>query len=461
MAYNPRMSILPPNQHRNARPNNVPDLLVRLTDKEIVACVADMGIPFSVADLQKPNPLSVQKIFEWFAEELLNVTRETVEPAMRAAAEDVCGADHGDVLMPADTRCLMGFCASLRVLLAECCVRDFSFADLYRPTYERLVMILSYLINFVRFREGQGHIVDKHAQRGMLTRQRADELYAANQGLEQRLEALRTARGAAEVQVRDKMQRNDALMRRLVELQRTQKQVGTRLDEARERKKQLVDQLERRTTTRVVLRQECAKLRPYVLQSPAALQASLAELATTLATNRTHIESLERRARALQTSGDSFGVVAGDVAACIKLLDEIGGELSKEEDDNAKKTRQRDALTERGADVKEVERAELMLQKQLAKWNERTERLREQSAQKAQEAKDKMEELKQIHRTLNEERSDKGRDIEKRRVRIEQTEKKMLDLKENIENEIHNAYDEYLKMEAHIKLYITEMEQTM
>ncbi len=35
----------------------------------------------------------------------------------------------------------------------------------------------------------------------------------------------------------------------------------------------------------------------------------------------------------------------------------------------------------------------------------------------------------------------------------------MIDLKENIENEVHATHDEYLKMEAHIKLYITEMEQ--
>ncbi len=37
----------------------------------------------------------------------------------------------------------------------------------------------------------------------------------------------------------------------------------------------------------------------------------------------------------------------------------------------------------------------------------------------------------------------------------------MLDLKENIENEVHSAHDEYLKMESHIKLYITEMEQAI
>jgi kinetochore protein Nuf2 len=37
----------------------------------------------------------------------------------------------------------------------------------------------------------------------------------------------------------------------------------------------------------------------------------------------------------------------------------------------------------------------------------------------------------------------------------------MADLKENIESEVHSAHDEYIKMESHIKLYITEMEQSI
>lgn len=35
----------------------------------------------------------------------------------------------------------------------------------------------------------------------------------------------------------------------------------------------------------------------------------------------------------------------------------------------------------------------------------------------------------------------------------------MLDLKENIVNEVQSAYDEYLKMESHVKLYIDEMDK--
>ena len=37
----------------------------------------------------------------------------------------------------------------------------------------------------------------------------------------------------------------------------------------------------------------------------------------------------------------------------------------------------------------------------------------------------------------------------------------MVDLKENIENEVQSAREEYMKMESHIKLYITEMEQSL
>jgi kinetochore protein Nuf2 len=37
----------------------------------------------------------------------------------------------------------------------------------------------------------------------------------------------------------------------------------------------------------------------------------------------------------------------------------------------------------------------------------------------------------------------------------------MADLKESIETEIQSAHDEYLKLESHIKLYITEMEKSL
>jgi kinetochore protein Nuf2 len=86
-------------------------------DKEIAGCINDIGIPFSPSDLAKPNAQQIQMVFEWFAELLMNTTRETVEPAMHVAAEDICG-DYPDIV-PNDTRNLMGFFVNVRKLLAE------------------------------------------------------------------------------------------------------------------------------------------------------------------------------------------------------------------------------------------------------------------------------------------------------------------------------------------------------
>ncbi|KAL5341667.1 Nuf2 family-domain-containing protein [Aspergillus crustosus] len=103
------------------------DALMRLPDKEIAGCINDIGIPFTAADLIKPNPQQVQMVLEWFAELLMNTTRDTVEPAMRAAADDVCG-DFPDIV-PTDTRNLMGFFVNLRRLMLEVCHHSSTITD--------------------------------------------------------------------------------------------------------------------------------------------------------------------------------------------------------------------------------------------------------------------------------------------------------------------------------------------
>jgi kinetochore protein Nuf2 len=449
-------------------------------DAEIAGCISDIGVPFTAADLLKPNPLQIQQIFQWFAELLMNATHDTIGPALRAAAEDVCG-EYMDVI-PGDVRNLMGFYISLRKLLIECGVHDFSFQDLQKPTHERLSKIFSYIINFVRFRESQTGVIDEHFNKAETTKVRIETLYMENQDMEARLEEMKRNRKAMESHAAEKVKRNQELKQRLRQLQISQTEVMGRYEGLQKKKDELTNVLEDKTAAAINLRQESARLRPYVLSSPAALQAQLADLGNTLANEKAQIDSLDRRSRALQTSTDTFGIVSTDISTTAKILEEISSELQKEEEENVKNSRQRDALSERGNNVREVEREESLLKRQLGKYNERTEKLREGSREKAEAAKARMEELRAVHRKLTEERADKGREMEKRRVRIEQTEKKvyfiiiyilgfreaqllidtqMVDLKENIENEIHNAHDEFLKMDSHIKLYITEMEQSI
>lgn len=242
--------------------------------------------------------------------------------------------------------------------------------------------------------------------------------------METRLEEMRRERKSMNALAKEKNERNEELKARLLELKSVQGQIGERLEKVKNERGRLSSQLEEKTEKCVRVRQESEKLRPYVLQSPAALQSSLTELSENLAKDRSRIDALEKRTRALQTSADTFGIVFNDVNSCTKVLEEVSGELQKEDEENMKATKRRDALSERGNNVREVERHEAMLQRQLKRWLERTEAVRSNSKEKTEASKTKMEELRGVHRRLTEERAEKGREMERRRVRIEQTEKK-------------------------------------
>jgi kinetochore protein Nuf2 len=317
------------------------------------------------------------------------------------------------------------------------------------------------MINFIRFRESQTEIIDEHFNKAERTKLRIEQLYDDKQAKEMQLAELERNRAATQRLMQEKEKRNNELKSRLLELKRGQEAVAEKLERAKAEQDRLKKLLQQRVENKEIVQRVVVKLKPYTQQSPTALEESLRDLSDRLTGDKTQIDMLDRRARALQTSTDSFAVVATDVTSCTRLLTDVQADLSREEEELAKASRHRDALADRSNNVRDVERQERLLQKQLGNINARTSKLKTKGDEEAERARKRMEELRETHAKLTEERGEKGREMERRRVRIEQTEKKMAELKDNIENEVHAAHDEYLKMESHIKLYITEMEQSI
>jgi kinetochore protein Nuf2 len=431
MSFNPRMSTSrgAPNyghtstNHRSKQQEEA-DSFMMLSDSEIATCISEIGFPFTVADLQKPNPQHIQRVFEMFAELVMNTTREVVAPATQAAAEDMCG-DNADRIFTADTRDLMGFFVVMRRMLAECRITDFTFQDVYKPTRERLVKIFSYTINFIRFRESHTAVIDEHYNRAQKTKLRIEQLHHENTDLANTLEELERNKRNTDALLAAKEKRNAELKTRLLELKRGQERVSERLERERAIQARAKADLEDRTRRALETRAEADKLRPYASQSPGALESQLRDLGAQLANERGNLEYTDRRTRALQGSADAFSVAAGDVSGCIKVLSEVQGELSREEEESSRAGRRRDALGERSNNVRDVERQERLLQKQLANVQARTDKLRQASDEKTEKGKQRVDELRGIHRKMTEERAEKHREIEKRRMRIEQTEKKV------------------------------------
>jgi len=317
------------------------------------------------------------------------------------------------------------------------------------------------MINFIRFRESQTEVIDEHFNKAERTKLRIEQLYNDKQAKEMQLADLERNRAATQKVMQEKEKRNNDLKNRLLELKRGQEAVADKLERARSEQNRLKELLQQKVEKKENAQREIIKLKPYTQQSPTALEDSLRDMNDRLTADKTQIDTLDRRARALQTSTDAFAVVATDVTSCTRLLTDVQADLAREEEELAKAGRHRDALADRSNNVRDVERQERLLQKQLGNINARTTKLKTKAEDEAERAHKRMEELRDTHARLAEERGEKGREMERRRVRIEQTEKKMAELKDNIENEVHAAHDEYLKMESHIKLYITEMEQSI
>ena len=458
MSYNPRMSVVQPTPRApsSQKKREEENSFMTLPDSEIAGCITDIGIQFSTIDLQKPNPQQIQRVFEWFAELLMNTTRESVSPAMRAASEDICG-QYSDIFS-ADTRDLMGFFIVLRRLLYECGVQDFTFQDLYKPTRERLVKVFSFIINFIRFRESQTKTIDEHLNKSEHTKQRIEQLYHDNQDAEDHVRELEGNHKAAEAAIEKKEARITELTQIIKKLKNDSDRLQEKHDQMRAQQQKLKDLLAQRIEQNLKTQQDVQKLRPYTEQSPDQLQAELEGLSNNLNADRAHIESLDRRARALQTSADAFTTVTSDIKACTALLHELKRELAAEDSLHASAARGRDALSERSNNVREIERQEHRLQKQLENIQSRTGNLRKAAEERRKEDAKKMEELRRMNEGIRRERGESGREMERRRIRIEQTERKMLDLKEAIEGEIKSAREEYTRMESHVRLYVSEME---
>jgi kinetochore protein Nuf2 len=232
------------------------------------------------------------------------------------------------------------------------------------------------MINFIRFRESQTEVIDEHFNKAERTKLRIEQLYDDKQAKELQLADLERNRAATQRLMQEKEKRNNELKNRLLELKRGQEAVAEKLERARAEQSRLKELLQQKAENKENVQREVLKLKPYTQQSPTALEDSLRDLNDRLTGDKTQIDSLDRRARALQTSTDSFGVVATDVTSCTRLLTDVQADLSKEEEELAKAARHRDALADRSNNVRDVERQERLLQKQLGNVNARTDKLK-------------------------------------------------------------------------------------
>lgn len=283
----------------------------------------------------------------------MGIRKDTVEPILRSATEQL---EYPETQQDAHT--LMAFYVSLRTLMFECGIDDFTINDLAKPDGMRLTRILSYVINFTRFREERAGVIGEHFQKAEKAKEKIEQLYFENEELASRLQALKQQRAKEEPMIKRAKEVQKLLSEELYAFSKREKALTNEMNKLKQEKETYVKTLEDRQFFVTKTLQEAEKIRPYIVDSPDKLQQVITDMGTSLSQEKAMVDSVERKNRALQTSADSFAIVEQDVVSAIKVMEECEQELVKEEENARRAARHHEILTQKQTDVREIERSE-------------------------------------------------------------------------------------------------------
>ena len=343
---------------------------------------------------------------------------------MRAAAYEICGSDLTGI-MPDDTRNQMGFFVMMRNLMVDVGFSDFRFTDLTKPEPRRILHIFSALINFVRFRQQYNEAIEKQFDKLEGTKQRVQDLQVSNQNLEVRLAELKSQRRSMADEYERATAHNEKLSTKLRRLQKEQDERGIEHDRVKGKKTSLIAALQEKETRRLTLMKENEKLRPYAMSSAQDLQDQLNELRQGLRRDKEALSSAEKRYRALHTSSDTFKTAASGVESVLALLKSLQEDMKNADAEIATANKREDMLRERSRDVKKSDQEKALLLSQLESWSKRLEKLRKDAEETNRAASQRIQDLAAQRKQIMADQGEKGREVERRKIRVEQAEKRV------------------------------------
>ncbi|KAJ1557965.1 kinetochore-associated Ndc80 complex subunit nuf2, partial [Cladochytrium tenue] len=275
-----------------------------LKPSEIVTCMADLQLPLTLEDLERPAPARMVAVYECFTDSLMGLGRDAFQqPLPNFAAVEML--EHPDLHQEALT--LMAFYRQLSKLMIEVGVTDFSIRDVIKPEPGRVRRVLSAVINFAKFREERILVFEQ-------CNASATEMVERKQGhLEKKREladyvnTLRLQRAEEEPDLQRLREQNQALTAELRELKRTQTAMTAAIDGLKKGKAETAEKLTNVQFLLMNCKQDCARLRSRVVQSPEKLQQAIADMTQSVQGDKAALAAIERRARDLQVKLDLMG----------------------------------------------------------------------------------------------------------------------------------------------------------
>ncbi|KAK4058270.1 kinetochore-associated Ndc80 complex subunit nuf2 [Microbotryomycetes sp. JL221] len=285
---------------------------------DLVDVCAELGCSITEHEIQHPTPTKVQQVYEAWMSRMLEIN---LEDCIRAAKDQLDQIDNYEIYQ--DSLYTGVFYHTLCQLLSLAQIDDFTIQDLTSPTGQRFYYVLSGLMNFYDFEL-------EEREHSLLPLQKENEELVDKE--EHLIKQIQIKKDRIQ-QEKDKRSKNLPLLEEYkikeregnAECLRFASLADNMSKRATEVRSELKKVQEENAALNLEIKNrdiEINRLKSQIVKSPDRLKASIQDMSIQLTRDQEELKILETKERQMKSKIESLIRYEGELATCIKILDE-------------------------------------------------------------------------------------------------------------------------------------------
>ncbi|KAK0228252.1 Nuf2 family-domain-containing protein [Armillaria fumosa] len=414
---------------------------------EIIESLSAWGFTISIEQINHPSVDLVETIAYACLAEVTGISRETLQQAVQESL-----AAHEDKDLYTETLTNNILLTHMARFAAAAKLDDFTSSDIYRPTRERTIRLLSAFINFVKFTEQDSNPFAK------AIRERSDGILLERDKVAEQLSLVKRKTATIQAKMAEDEPRCEQLRIENFELKgrlRASKEIQTiGLQELEKLKAEKVALLKRREALNDELEsmsESVNRTRSRVVQSPERIKRTISTMSTSANEDKKIVAVQENKAKELQAKFNALHNI--ERARCIEQLQTVEKEERLLQESHKELGGLRDDLEGKKIELSELRLKRERVEKQLSNAHEKLERAQRHAEEKKLASQRTIDRLQKEINDMAVERRDNDKQVEQLRLEAEEVERKMAEHLRASQLEINELLGEYWKLRHHTDVY--------
>ena len=346
-----------------------------LTTEDIMDCLNELEIKLTF-DLKKPTPQQVQQLYE----ALLNIIFSP--KPIKTDENDLLGESVEFLTLYKNLQ---------KVTVPFGC--PVAIRDFLTPTRKRTTMILSCVMNFIKFREERLVLYDELSCKQELLIQSKRKIAAENEQMHHRIHENKAKRNQELAMLNETKLKSAQVQKEIKELKDVHLKTLAKFEDLKIEKAKCMENLNNNNLLIDNLGLAISKLKNSIIDDPVALKDNLHTSAKMLEKDKQTLAELKKTLLNLSIKHKSFSEIEGELSLALEALEALEMETGKQKEAERELADLQEQFKKRGTQLHESENRIEQLQQITANGKDKLQRMDQHYEQRKAQINAKLEKL--------------------------------------------------------------------